>query len=185
MGTGSCIRIKFEGEIVFSAILNHAGGIYNDPPDGVGDHVLEFLRDQTLYERLKSSAHLLDPFDCEEDQNDRWIQSNFGQYATDVLDPLQMKLLRGKKLKVPYVNAPMSYVEYYYVIDLDENNISIRCDPNEPQVFAIGSLPGSYEIVARIERPSGRVQVDSPKFARVQDHFEDIRRQLNNLPRGS
>lgn len=180
MGTSSCITIKTVGGVVFRVVLIHDGCIRIDPPLGVGDHLLKFLRNEGNREELKWMTPLLIPRKFEEDENDEWMKANFEKYRGNVLEPLLDMLREGRPLEVPNVREG-SHISYYYEIDFYRNQLSIKYYTNDVQTFDLSSLPSSQEIHDRVEDTSRRVDLDWSKLEEAGISSYRTRRVWENL----
>ena len=120
-----------------------------EPSLAVGNHVLEFLRNEGKRKGLKWRTMYLRPREMNESDNDNWVEANFGKHRGNVLEPLLGMLRKGGILEVPDVNET-SDIEYYYEIDSDEDQLSINHGTNDVQIFDLKSLPGSKKFIIEL-----------------------------------
>ena len=156
-------------------MLIHDGGIYIDSLLGVGDHVLNFLRDEENRKELKWRTMQLNPHILNESKNNKWMKANFERHRGNVLEPLLDMLRKGGQLEVPHVKE-RSDVE----INFDGNQLPINYSTNGVQIFDLKTLPSSQEIYDRVMDTSRRVDINWWETEGARSSCDTARKSLDN-----
>lgn len=184
MGGRSCIIITTDHGKVFRVAMDCNGGVNIRSPLGLGDHVLEFLRDEGKRKELKRLASRFELYEVAESENDEWVEDNLERDGSNVLEHL-LRMLRNKEELKEKSIGPNPYVwldidEYSYEIDFYRDQLWIDYFQTGYHIFGLNSLPSSQDIQMAIA-PSRLVGLDWGEIQKARSSFHMARRSLNKV----